>query len=65
MSDITVTKEVYYYKYCPLCKYNKVEETDDPCNDCLAHGSNENTHKPVRYVLDTDKYTKEDEKRAH
>lgn len=58
------TKEVYYYKYCKLCKYYDTDETEDPCNDCLDNPSNEDTHKPTGYKRD-DKYTEEDEKKAH
>ena len=43
----TFEKEVNFEKYCKLCKYEKLEETLDPCNDCLDHPSNENTEKPV------------------
>ena len=49
------TKEVYFNEFCPKCKYSDIDETDDPCNECLIHGSNENTHRPVMYVEDKDK----------
>lgn len=29
-------KEVDFKTYCPKCKYEKTEETKDPCNECLA-----------------------------
>ena len=42
-------KEVLFDKYCPLCKYEKVNEGDDPCNDCLAQGALLDTHKPLYF----------------
>lgn len=40
-------KEVNFEKYCKLCKYEKLKETLDPCNNCLDYPMNENTEKPV------------------
>ncbi len=42
-------KEVNFEKYCPRCIYKDLEETLDPCNDCLDYPMNENTEKPVRF----------------
>ena len=42
--------EVDFNTYCKLCKYKDVLETDDPCNECLDHGWNWNTSKPVNYI---------------
>lgn len=42
-------KLVDFKKYCETCKHKNVKETEDPCNDCLAHGANVNSEKPVRY----------------
>lgn len=63
MSDIISIKEVYFDVYCPLCKNKETPEDVDPCNDCLGQGSNENTHKPVRYKRDIS-FSAEDEKEA-
>lgn len=38
-----------FAKYCPLCQNNDLEETLDPCNDCLTHTTNIDSHKPVRF----------------
>lgn len=46
----TTTKEVYFDKYCKTCKYWELGSGEDPCNDCLANPSNENSHKPVRWA---------------
>ena len=43
------TKIVNFKKYCPLCEHEKVKETQDPCNDCLAQGGNYNTEKPIHF----------------
>ena len=43
------TKEVYFSVYCPKCEnYDKLG-SDEPCNDCLARGWNEDSHKPIRF----------------
>lgn len=46
-------KEVYFDQYCKSCKYHGLEESKDPCNDCLAEPSNTNSHKPMN--LDAEK----------
>lgn len=45
----TRTKECYYDVYCISCKHKGVEETDDPCNECLTQGFNIDSHKPRKY----------------
>lgn len=57
-------KEVYFYKYCRMCKYEETDETEDPCNECLGTPNNEDSHKPISYVR-SDKYTEADERKAH
>ena len=42
-------KEVYYDKYCPSCKYEDCQETDDPCYDCMGESVNLYSHKPVKW----------------
>lgn len=42
-------KEVYFDQYCKSCKHHGLEESKDPCNDCLAEPGNTNSH------LDTEK----------
>lgn len=44
-------KEVYFDQYCKSCKYHGLEESKDPCNDCLAEPSNTNSHKPMNTEL--------------
>ena len=49
MDDIRNDKEVDFAKYCKTCKYGKLPEHEDPCDDCLMHPCNENSHKPVKW----------------
>ena len=42
-------KEVYFDQYCKSCKHHGLEESKDPCNDCLTEPSNTNSHKPMNY----------------
>ena len=48
MSEL-IDKEVYFGEYCPKCKYRRVIETEDPCNECLTNTVNFNSHKPVKF----------------
>lgn len=43
------TKEVWFNIWCQKCAHGKKEETEDPCNECLAKGWNIETHKPINY----------------
>lgn len=44
-----VNKEVLFGKYCPKCKYEKLEEYKDPCHECLNNPVNANSHKPIYF----------------
>ena len=44
------TKEVFFDKYCEHCKFYELESWEDPCDDCLAHGSNIDSHKPIHFT---------------
>ncbi len=44
------TKFVDFETYCKTCKYEKTDEGEDPCNDCLSVPARENTRKPERWV---------------
>ena len=43
------TKEVRFDIYCQKCKNADTKETEDPCNDCLAQGWNEESKKPIYF----------------
>ena len=42
-------KIVDFKKYCETCEHKDVKEIKDPCNDCLDHPFNTNSHKPINY----------------
>lgn len=42
-------KEVYFSQYCKTCEYQKREEYEDPCDECLNEPVNVNSHKPVNW----------------
>lgn len=41
------TKEVYYDVYCKICEHEDTDDSENPCNDCLAHPCNWDSHKPM------------------
>lgn len=43
-------KEVYFNVYCQKCKYQKLDEAQDPCDECLSYPVNEYSHKPVKFA---------------
>ena len=45
-------KEAWFWMYCKHCKYSKTPESEDPCDECLVEGANENSHKPINYIWD-------------
>ena len=42
-------KEVFFNEYCHKCKHKDLEETKDPCNECLTDTVNEHSHKPTKF----------------
>lgn len=45
-----VTKIVDYAKYCPQCKHRYLDDTDDPCNECMAHPARtDGSRKPMNF----------------
>lgn len=42
-------KEVYFDKYCEMCKHKDVKDHEEPCNECLDNPTNFYSHKPVNY----------------
>lgn len=45
----TTEMEVQFDYWCPKCVHKDLEETKDPCNECLDHPMNTNSTKPVRF----------------
>lgn len=50
-------KEVYFNLYCNQCKHKDLDDTKDPCNECLSIPGRPNSHKPFYFEED-----KEEEK---
>lgn len=44
-----IDMEVDFKTYCPLCVNRDLNEHQDPCNECLEYGTNENSTKPVLF----------------
>lgn len=44
-----VDKFVDFEKYCGSCIFRTRDESEDPCDECLSHPTNEHSHKPVYY----------------
>lgn len=42
-------KEVRFDIYCKDCKYEKLEESEEPCFSCLVETVNMNSKKPVYF----------------
>ena len=49
MSLIDGLKEVYFNQYCKTCQHKDVDESEDPCDECLNEPVNSYSHKPVNY----------------
>ena len=49
MNESTQYKIVKYDVYCPKCKYEKLDERLDPCNECLDYGAREGTEIPMKF----------------
>ena len=41
--------EVRFDIYCKKCEFYSTSASNDPCNDCLGHPYNEDSHTPVRF----------------
>lgn len=42
-------KLVEFENWCPKCKHINVEETEEPCNECLTYPAAEDSHKPIKF----------------
>ena len=40
-------KEVLFSQYCGSCRYEKLKESEDPCELCLATFARVGTHRPI------------------
>lgn len=42
-------KEVDFETYCLMCSHYDLEETEEPCNECLDCSTRYATHVPLNY----------------
>lgn len=49
MDTLSKEKEVYFVVYCPRCQHWLKFGTEEPCNECLHHPNNTNSHKPINF----------------
>lgn len=45
--------EVDFEKYCKTCEHKDLDERNDPCCECLDHGSNTQSERPVNWKENT------------
>lgn len=50
---------VDFEKYCETCEHKDIEETEDPCTECLESPTNLFSHKPVKWEEKKKKTKKE------
>ena len=51
-------KEVDFAYYCKRCKYFKLPESEDPCDECLNNPGNLESTTPVNYREDKESIAK-------
>lgn len=44
---------VDFYSHCRLCKYIDLDDSEDPCDECLANPVNMNSERPIHYEPST------------
>ena len=49
MENVDNMKEVLFSEYCPKCMHQKVEESENPCAECLSEPARQFSHKPVKF----------------
>lgn len=49
LSDFLEDKEVYFEEYCKKCIHKDLEESEEPCDECLVIQTNLYSHKPICY----------------
>lgn len=42
-------KIVRYDRYCKTCKHWELDQSEEPCNECLENPTNTHSRKPVKY----------------
>lgn len=49
MADESKIQIVDFATWCPKCKFKNLDESKDPCNECLSNGGNVDSRIPVNY----------------
>lgn len=49
MEETGNIKEVYFGNYCGRCKFKKVPENQEPCEECLSTPGRQDSHKPLKF----------------
>lgn len=49
MGEVNAEKIVDFHKYCELCEYSELSESNDPCFDCLCEPVNVYSHRPIKF----------------
>ena len=44
-----IDHEVYFYQWCHTCKFEDVEEAEDPCDECLEYFYMPESHRPLHW----------------
>ena len=44
-----INKIVCFFKYCKLCKHRNLNESEDPCHECLQSPVNTYSRKPLYF----------------
>lgn len=51
-----LTKFVDFHKYCETCVHSELDESEEPCNECLHYPAHsDETKKPLKYKVDIEK----------
>ena len=48
--DIVASKKGIKLSFKEKGEFRKTKEEDEPCRECLLHGSKMGGHKPIKYV---------------
>ena len=50
MEDDRFQKIVWFYEYCKQCRYQRYDEWEQPCYDCLnTPARTDGSHKPINF----------------
>ncbi len=47
MTEVPQLRIVRFDLYCKKCEHFKLEDWEDPCDECLSHPGNEDSRQPI------------------